>query len=131
MPTVQICIVGYLKNINRQAQGSKMGGIITLDVIRKDDVQSIPSPVDGTIYGAMRVSSVGPPAIKAPALKAKPDPLAKAQAKTPHSNFSFHSIARRFVTCFSKPRMAMSSLSSIGWLPDRQRYSAVLMRLLI
>jgi hypothetical protein len=50
---MQFCIVSYLLNITRQLQGSKMGGMITLSVIRKDDVESIPEPVDGGIYGAI------------------------------------------------------------------------------
>ena len=53
MTPVQICIVSYLQNISRQAQGSKMGGIITLDVIRKADVESIPAPINGAIYGTI------------------------------------------------------------------------------
>lgn len=40
----------YLKNIDR-IQGQNMGGLLQLQVIRKDDVTSIPDPVNGVIYG--------------------------------------------------------------------------------
>lgn len=45
--------MGYLQNISRQPSGGKMGGILTIDVVRKSDVESIPAPVNGTVSGAV------------------------------------------------------------------------------
>lgn len=43
--------MGYLANISRQQTGGKLGGILTLDIVRKRDVESIPRPVNGTVNG--------------------------------------------------------------------------------
>lgn len=43
--------MGYLQNIIRFSGGDNLGGILTLRVIRKDDLAGIPEPVDGVVYG--------------------------------------------------------------------------------
>lgn len=43
--------MGYLSNIDRIPSGGQMGGVITIDLVRKADVQSIPVPQYGAING--------------------------------------------------------------------------------
>lgn len=45
--------MSYLQNITRQPGGGKLGGILTIDVVRKADVESLPPVVNGTVYGAV------------------------------------------------------------------------------
>lgn len=43
--------MSYLKTISRLSAQDNLGGLVKIQVIRKDDVVSIPDPVDGIIYG--------------------------------------------------------------------------------
>ena len=43
--------MGYLQNINRLSGVDNLGGIITFQVFRASEIQSIGDPIDGTIYG--------------------------------------------------------------------------------
>ncbi len=56
--------MSYLKNITRAYGTSNLGGLLTIQVARKDDIESIPEPVNGVVYGDIvlkpaRTSSVG------------------------------------------------------------------------
>jgi hypothetical protein len=43
--------MSYLGNITRLSGATNLGGVLTLLVARKDDVESIPEPSQGTIFG--------------------------------------------------------------------------------
>lgn len=43
--------MGYLKNIDHPAPGARLGGIVTIEVVRKAEVTSIPNPVNGVVGG--------------------------------------------------------------------------------
>ncbi|HTF19349.1 MAG TPA: hypothetical protein VK658_14815 [Chryseolinea sp.] len=43
--------MAYLQNISRFSANDNIGGIITLRVIRKDDVETFPEPSNGIVYG--------------------------------------------------------------------------------
>lgn len=45
--------MAYLSNIDRIAPGGQLGGVITIDLVRKADVLSMPSPQSGAINGAV------------------------------------------------------------------------------
>ncbi len=43
--------MGYLSNINQQAPGGKLGGILTINLVRKSEIASIPAPFNGDVNG--------------------------------------------------------------------------------
>lgn len=43
--------VSYLQNISRLSNADNLGGLLTIQVVRKADVESIPDPSGGTVYG--------------------------------------------------------------------------------
>lgn len=43
--------MSYLKNISRLSAADNLGGVLTIQVARRADVQNIPDPVDGVVYG--------------------------------------------------------------------------------
>lgn len=49
--------MSYLSNISRFSGSSNLGGLLSIRVIRKDDVESIPDPVNGVIYGEITLKA--------------------------------------------------------------------------
>lgn len=45
--------MSYLQNIAAPGAGSRMGGILTLAVVRKADVTNYPTPVNGVVTGSL------------------------------------------------------------------------------
>lgn len=43
--------MSYLSAIARLSQSDNLGGILTIQVARKVDIESMPDPVDGVVYG--------------------------------------------------------------------------------
>jgi hypothetical protein len=48
-------LMSYLKNIVQQSGGNRMGGVLTLQVARKAEVEKIPAPVNGVVYGTIQL----------------------------------------------------------------------------